>query len=511
MYSLIYLSLKDEVPPDSYWDQHLLGDLLKHFNVYPKITDQKEAVVVIPGAYQGDVIEKINKELAKLDECVVIVTSDEENKFPLEKLRHKNMRLFATYPHDTPAAVTWLPIGYPVDLEVLPVPHKSIDVYFYGQVNHEDRVNMYKSLSELPDTTKTLAHATGGFAQGLIQSDYERHAAEAKVMPAPRGNISPDSFRLYEALENGAVPIAQNRGFWDKLFGSYPFPVVDNKEQWPGYIADALAQYPALNNRCQAWWMRKKQEIKRLLIGSKEQMTVIIPVSPILSHPSIDILKETIERIRLHTNDQIILTFDGVRKEQEHMRIDYEEHIRRVLWHLREEENVTPYIFEEHLHQVGMLRKIIDSIETPCILYVEQDTPLTEDTILWQDIFTAIESGESNLIRLHFEAFIPKEHTHLMIGEPENNLLKTVQWSQRPHVASTAFYKRILETCFSPDANCFVEDLMHGKVADDWNKYGEQGWNQWRLHIYHPEGNIKRSYTTDGRAGGEKFDSIQIW
>ena len=45
------------------------------------------------------------------------------------------------------------------------------------------------------------------------------YMSRAKAVPAPKGNISYDSFRLYEALEVGAVPVAQNVEFWDKLFG----------------------------------------------------------------------------------------------------------------------------------------------------------------------------------------------------------------------------------------------------------------------------------------------------
>jgi hypothetical protein len=76
-------------------------------------------------------------------------------------------------------------------------------------------------------------------------------------------------------------------------------------------------------------------------------------------------------------------------------------------------------------------------------------------------------------------------------------------------MASTAFYRRVMSENFSQQANCFIEDVIHGKLHNAFIQDGEQGWNQWRVHIYHPEGNIKRSYTTDGRQGAEKFDSLQ--
>ena len=52
---------------------------------------------------------------------------------------------------------------------------------------------------------------------------------------------------------------------------------------------------------------------------------------------------------------------------------------------------------------------------------------------------------------------------------------------------------------------------MHGIVAEAFNQYGMLGWEQWRLHIYAPEGNMKRSYHLDGRAGEPKYDTEQVF
>ena len=34
-------------------------------------------------------------------------------------------------------------------------------------------------------------------------------------VPCPRGNSSPDTFRLYEALEAGSIPIVERDEYWD--------------------------------------------------------------------------------------------------------------------------------------------------------------------------------------------------------------------------------------------------------------------------------------------------------
>jgi hypothetical protein len=195
---------------------------------------------------------------------------------------------------------------------------------------------------------------------------------------------------------------------------------------------------------------------------------------------------------------------DGVRDEQENMEENYNKFIDKFLWKCNfEYKKVLPVLFPKHYHQSGMMKYVLPEIKCPFILYVEQDTPLTQDPIEWDKLKEKIRSGESNLIRFHFEAFIPECHKYLMIGEPKDGLQATKQWSQRPHLASTDFYRAVMKL-FSDHADCFIEDFVHGQLqSGDWEK--------WRVHIYHPEGNIKRSYHTDGRAGGHKFDDVQVW
>lgn len=255
-------------------------------------------------------------------------------------------------------------------------------------------------------------------------------------------------------------------------------------------------------------------------------ITAVVPVSPIASHPDTTILDETLDSIRHHHPDaEIILTFDGVRPEQQDHYADYEEFIRRALWRCdKHYGGVVPLIFEEHRHQSGMLRAVLDEIRTPLLMYVEQDTPLvTDEPIEWDDICQLISSGRSNVVRLHHEGRIPDEHQHMMHGEEPDEFAqwweathteftRTSQWSQRPHVASTAYYRRILDSHFSENARCFIEDRMHGVVDNAYRRDGMAGWNQHRLHIYAPDGgNIKRSYHLDGRAGEPKWDEDQRW
>jgi len=242
-------------------------------------------------------------------------------------------------------------------------------------------------------------------------------------------------------------------------------------------------------------------------------ITVVIPVSPVKSHPSTEIIDETVESVRYWLPDsEIVLTFDGVRPEQEHRRADYQEFIRRALWKADHAwGNVAPFLFDEHTHQVGMLRGVIDEIRSPLMLYVEQDTPLiTNLNIEFGAITNFILEGHSNCVRLYHETVLQPEHEHLMHGS-EFGYIRTSQWSQRPHVASVAFYHRLLEH-FSPDARCFIEDKAYGIIDEAVRMWGPTGWHQFKLHLYAPGGgNLQRSYHIDGRAGEPKFDDAQVF
>jgi exopolysaccharide biosynthesis predicted pyruvyltransferase EpsI len=241
---------------------------------------------------------------------------------------------------------------------------------------------------------------------------------------------------------------------------------------------------------------------------NKNDVTIIVATSVLPSHPDTKIIDETISTIRSHfPKNEIILQMDGLREERISRKLDYDEYKNRVLWKcLHEWENVLPIIFDEHYHQTTMMKKTINIINTAAMLYVEGDAPITPDCeIDWQKCLDMLEYEKANTIRFHFEAFIPKEHSHLMFGL-EDGFMKTAQWSQRPHLSTVKYYKDVILP-FSDDKT-FIEDRLHGKIQDDilpYDEFDQAGWNQHKLWIYHPEGSIKRSYHLDGREGTQKF------
>lgn len=236
-------------------------------------------------------------------------------------------------------------------------------------------------------------------------------------------------------------------------------------------------------------------------------ITVLIPVNPVPSHPSTEVLDETVASIRERLPDaEIIFMFDGVPAWLMNMKTQYDEFKTTMLWKINNElQPATPLVFEKHSHQSLMVREALKLVRTPLILFAEQDTPLHND-IPFAELAEVVKTGYANVIRFHFEAQVHPEHEYLMLdhspitilGQP---FLRTKQWSQRPHLASTQYYNDICNKYWDNEPR-FIEHIMYGMIAEGGDNYDEH-----RLHIYAPEGTLVRSKHIDGRRkGAEHYD-----
>ena len=523
---IYYLSLKTETPCRDYWDYGIL-ELLDYLSEEVRELPKAEmAIVVVPARHHAGLEVEINDELKKIKTVVLFLMGDEEATFDVSKIEHTNINIWVQNPHPgIHDQYHKLGTGYtPQSQVILPKlnPKKNSLIFFAGQITHQRREEMARVIKHSKDRLKgrVIFYPSKGFTQGLKHEDYYQGMVSAVVAPAPSGAVIPDSFRLFEALESMCVPIADEKcangevmNYWDWLFGEeVPFPKLIDWDGLSPIVNGIIADYPANLHRQTAWWLQWKRNFKdkvREQLGLESDLiTVIIPTSVLSSHPNTGIIDQTISDVRVHLPDaEIIMQIDGLRDEQLDRKKDYDEYKTLVLWKcLHEWENVTPVIFDELSHQTDMLRKTIDMVKTPLILYVEGDAPLTPDRpIDWDKCKEMIFSGKANTVRFHHENIIPKEHEGLMLGPVIDDFRKTYQWSQRPHLSSTLYYKDVIIPTLPPKT--FIEDSFHGVVMNDWYTNGMIGWYKHRLWIYHPNNGIQRSYTTDGRKGGLKYTS----
>lgn len=524
--------------PGDQWDCHTL-DLLFANRLHPTGLEFERhegyphadgTILIIPGRYWADRTADITAALARYRWVLAIRTSDEEDSFDIAKVTHPNIRWWVQTPRTDRdyGHARLIGLGFPAHFDHLPDVERELDVFLAAQNTHSRRRQAFAALASY--RRPHWIEPTPAFTEGLPPDAYVVAMCAARVAPAPSGAVSPDTFRLYEALQAHTVPIADDispaynsAGYFQRLYPGAPFPILRDYADLPGYIGDVLDDYPRIANRVTAWWMAHKRAMATwlhedltalgapLTLSDRLPITVIVSTSPIKTHPGTAIIDETIATVRQQLPDsEIILMHDGVRPEQADRRADYETYIQRVLWTAdRQWRNVLPLIFDEHLHQAVCTKRALDHVRTPLLLFVEGDTPLTGE-IPWAAISDTILNGDANLVRFSHEATILDVHRHLALdpgpqmvrGVP---LTRTIQWSQRPHLASLAWYREILDRHFPADEKNFIEEVIYGRLIDAHHRDGDMGWLNWRTWIYTPPGDIKRSYHTDGRQGEDRY------
>lgn len=240
-------------------------------------------------------------------------------------------------------------------------------------------------------------------------------------------------------------------------------------------------------------------------------ITVCVVTSPTASDPSTETIDATIASVRAFdefAECDPFLGCDGVRPEQRALAGAYAEKCKAM-----ENEALVSHLHAWG-HQANVMRMLLREVQTPLVLFMEHDTPFTPNVpIDWQGCADTILSGELDSIRFLHESRIIPPHEHLIVdwNSPANGIpyLKTAQWSQRPHLARTDWYRDIIDTYFGVSSRTMIEDVMHGVVTYHWSTYGRAGWDRFKLGIYSdPEPTMQRSEHLDGRAGGEKYGMV---
>lgn len=271
-----------EVQHEQHWDVQVV-----HWLLAPKPWSddsasrgqlhQQGAIVVIAGQFHASEqdIAKIN-EITRAEPWVVfLVTSDEESLFNVDLLSHPNRKVWVqSHKPGIHDQYEKLPMGW--SPHVPQFAAKDLDWTFMGQVTHSRRTELSHALRTLRGGESV---ETAGFAMGATPDTYMEVLARAKVAPAPSGPFTVDSFRLYEALRSGCIPVVEidtpegsQAGYWTNLFGDHPLTVVESWRTFPEVLDWLLSEWPKNVNEIGAWWIGWKRELHKRLWQSVREV-----------------------------------------------------------------------------------------------------------------------------------------------------------------------------------------------------------------------------------------------
>lgn len=115
-----------------------------------------------------------------------------------------------------------------------------------------------------------------GFASGNNVGLYSAIMENSIFAPCPAGN-SPETIRLYDALESGCIPISLDHLFLKSeqalgALGPAPFPIIASWEELPSLLSKMkleLQNNPQkildLQKKCGVWWVNYKTHISQII------------------------------------------------------------------------------------------------------------------------------------------------------------------------------------------------------------------------------------------------------
>ncbi len=206
------------------WHMEWLLALLKGFDVEcildPDRSVRLDRAIVVPAPGGPDSEARIGAHLRSFRERGLRVglahVTDECFDEPIGYYEHVDFVFRNHYRQSgqKPGHGFYYPLGSPVGLKEnlvsKPINQRKYTWSFAGQIK-TSRQAMLKSAERIKGGYAHLTHDWDD-PRGLSRKDYAALLSDTVFVLCPRGNCSVECFRLYEALDAGAIPIVEDEG-----------------------------------------------------------------------------------------------------------------------------------------------------------------------------------------------------------------------------------------------------------------------------------------------------------
>lgn len=132
-------------------------------------------------------------------------------------------------------------------------------VWFFAGNSVATRPQMIRALRHITPNV-CLPYNSGREVGPLSSCKYIHHLRESIFCPAPMGNVMAETWRVYESLAAGCIPILESRygiDYFRSLFGAHPIPTFNSWAKAAVFMRDQLDDLDGLDrlqSRVQEWW-----------------------------------------------------------------------------------------------------------------------------------------------------------------------------------------------------------------------------------------------------------------
>ena len=167
--------------------------------------------------------------------------------------------------------VTSIPIGYKCDpiKDNINILKRNYKWSFLGTTHGSSR---YDLLNKHKNIMPNFINLTEDFSgkKSMDTNDYYKILNNSIFAPIPHGYFHPETYRLYEALETGSIPIIENPfNFFDNFLPNNHLPSVNNWEDSSIIIKKYLEnekEIEVLANKIKDWWTQYKENLRKTFL-----------------------------------------------------------------------------------------------------------------------------------------------------------------------------------------------------------------------------------------------------
>ena len=229
-----------------------------------------------PTFQQGKYKEILDAQTPK--SIILLHISDEDGQDPILIYNHPSVKhvIRNYYRKDciNQSNITILPLGYSTKAhDAAPTFYdRSLVWSFAGSIDRPGRQEALSAMEALTPFEKQTK-PTFGAPSPLKGSAYTDQLLKSKFIPAFKGFWSLESFRLYEALEAGCIPLyvpseGKQGDEYTAVFGKSPILALPSWTQAPKLL-EQLSKNPSVMEQhrqdLQTWWKEKKQSLQTTL------------------------------------------------------------------------------------------------------------------------------------------------------------------------------------------------------------------------------------------------------
>lgn len=261
------------------WDHGLLQsvfdahphEFIQHNTKENPLVDR--AIVIVVGCPE---IVPLRAYLETVKSGIVILTSEEDGYFDYKDAIPEHLEIFTQYFTESKREIkNRILLGAPNRIKDYKINKHLPKKYLYsfvGQSQNPFRQDCIEVLSTMPNRFLFVADMFGGYGEVNIEyQEYLDIMCQSQFVLCPSGSMCTDSFRLYESILCGAIPIVDKRSprdaetfdYWEEVMPGNTLIKVDNWQQIksPRFIADNVPFYD-IN-----WFDKYKQQLEQKLIN----------------------------------------------------------------------------------------------------------------------------------------------------------------------------------------------------------------------------------------------------